>query len=108
MNHLIKALLDKNVLNFDTVVTANYKLKDCSGRITVQQDEFVIVEVIKSECEYILSLRKMQGTSTIKISANDVVALDGMKPERYVEVYDISSDGSMKKIGKKRGRKPKN
>ena len=107
MNHLIKAMLDKNVLNLDTVVTANYKIKDCSGKTTIQQDDFVIVDIAKSGCDYILKLRKMIGSTALNILACDVVALDGMKPERYVEVYDINPDGTAKIIGKKRGRKPK-
>jgi len=107
MNHLIKAMIDKNILNFDTVVTANYKSKDCSGKVTTQQDDFVIVRIFESGCDYILNLRKMIGNTAVNISARDVIALDGMKPERYVEVYNINPDGSTKKTGKKRGRKPK-
>lgn len=107
MNHLIKAMLDKNVLNLDTVVTANYKCTDCLGRTVIQQDDFIIVEITKSGCDYILNLKKMIGAAAVNISACDVVALDGMKPERYVEVYDINPDGTTKKTGKKRGRKPK-
>ena len=47
------------------------------------------------------------GKLAITVLANDIVALDGMKPERYVDVYNINPDGSDKSIGKKRGRKPK-
>ena len=31
-----------------------------------------------------------------------------MPPERLASVYDLKADGSKQKVGKKRGRKPKN
>ena len=108
MNHLIGAMLDKNVLSPETVVTANYSIRDSVGRIITRQDDFMITEVTKQGDEYKLKLKHIIGNAAIiVIWAKDVVALDGMKPERYVDVYDINPDGSTKKVGKKRGRKPK-
>ena len=107
MNHLIRAMLDKNVLSPETVVTANYSIRDSVGRLINRQDDFIITEVTKQGDEYRLKLKQIIGNAAIIIWAKDVVALDGMKPERYVDVYDINPDGSTKKVGKKRGRKPK-
>ena len=36
-----------------------------------------------------------------------IISIDGMNPIRYAETYDICLDGSIKKQGKKRGRKSK-
>lgn len=38
---------------------------------------------------------------------NDVQEVDGMEPARLASVYNIRADGGNKKVGKKRGRKPK-
>lgn len=107
MNELIRAMLDKNVLSTDTVITANYSVKDGVGRMIIRQDDFTLSEITKSGNEYKLTLKHLIGNAAIIVCAKDVVALDGMKPERYVEVYDINPDGTTKNVGKKRGRKPK-
>ena len=107
MNHLMKAMLDHNALNHDTVITANYIVKDSSGRCVLKQDDFMMINVQKQGENYRLKLQQLIGKLAITVLANDIVALDGMKPERYVDVYNINPDGSDKSIGKKRGRKPK-
>ena len=38
---------------------------------------------------------------------NNVQEVDGMDPVRLASVYNISNTGGNKKVGKKRGRKPK-
>jgi len=107
MNHLVKAMLDKNALNSDTVITAWYQAKGAFGHIIKKQDDFIMTDVQKQGEEYKLTLRQIIGKSTVTIWARDIIAIDGMQPERYVDVYDINPDGSRKKTGKKRGRKPK-
>ena len=41
------------------------------------------------------------------IRGQDIVAIDGMEPDRVADTYDLREDGSPKKLGKRRGRKPK-
>ena len=55
-----------------------------------------------------------QSFDTIKITnwhsnikADTILKVDGMDPERFAKVYNITPDGIIK-IVKKRGRKPKN
>lgn len=107
MNHLMKAMLDKKALNSDTVITACHMVKDSTGRWLRRQDDFMMTSVSKHGDEYKLMLRQVIGNAAVCVWARDVVALDGMVPERYVDVYDINPDGSTKRVGKKRGRKPK-
>jgi uncharacterized protein (DUF1684 family) len=82
-------------------------LKDQLGNISKQQEHFVFVDAIKSRAGYKLRVKNIVGNDQIIVMAEDVTALDGMDLTRYVDVYDINPDGSDKKVGKKRGRKPK-
>ena len=107
MNDLIKSLLERDGLNGDTVITAYHITKDTQGRSHRKCDQFLMAGVVRLGEEYQFRLRNMIGTATITVWARDIVAFDGMDPVRYVDIYDINPDGSAKKIGKKRGRKPK-
>ena len=107
MNHLMKAMLDQKALNFDTVITAKYVVKDNTGRCFHKQDDFKIINVKQHGTEYKLTLRHLIEYQAVTVWAKDVVALDGMTPERYVDIYNINSDGTIKQLGKKRGRKSK-
>lgn len=107
MNDLIKSLLERNGLSNDTVITAYHMIKDGQGRSHRRCDHFLMAGVTRFGEEYQFRLKNMVGNSMITVWATDIVALDGMDPVRYVDIYDINPDGSAKKIGKKRGRKPK-
>lgn len=107
MNLLISALLDKNALTEGNIITATYSIKDIFGRILTKTDEFDIVKVDKTDFQINFTLRHLVEKNEIYINDEHIVAIDGMKIERYADVYDINLDGTSKKIGKKRGRKPK-
>lgn len=107
MNHLMSSLLDKNGLTDDTVITAYHLSKDMYGRLQRRCDNFMLVDILQQGNSYQLRLKSLAGSSVVTVNATDVVALDGMEPERFVDIYDINPDGSTKCVGKKRGRKPK-
>lgn len=107
MNDLIKSLLERNGLSRDTVITAYHMIKDAQGRSYRRCDQFVMMDVVRLGEDYQFRLKNIVGNATCTVWAADIVALDGMDPIRYVDIYDINPDGSAKKIGKKRGRKPK-
>lgn len=107
MNQLIAAMIAQNILNNKTVITASYSTKDSSGRVVNKQDTFIFITAIKKEDGYSLTLSTLYGNYPINIPANNIIAIDGMKPDRFIDVYDINIDGTPKKVGKKRGRKSK-
>ena len=107
MNHLMPSLIDKNGLTDDTVITAYHMSKDMYGRLQRRCDNFMLVDILQQGVTYQLKLKSLIGPSVITVNATDVVALDGMDPARFVDIYDINPDGSTKCVGKKRGRKPK-
>lgn len=107
MNHLMPSLIDKNGLTYDTVITAYHMSKDMYGRLQRRCDNFMLVDILQQGADYRLRLKSLIGTDIVTVNATDVVALDGMEPSRFVDIYDINPDGSTKCVGKKRGRKPK-
>lgn len=107
MNHLMPSLIDKHGLTDDTVITAYHMSKDLYGRLQRRCDNFMLVDVLQQGADYRLRLKSLIGSTVVTVNAADVVALDGMEPERFVDIYDINPDGSTKCVGKKRGRKPK-
>ena len=102
MNHLVERLLEKNAINSDTVLTVLFKTGPSK-----REDNFMMLGVEKIGDSYRFRLKQLVGGCVISVWAREIIALDGMDPIRYVDVYDINPDGSNKKIGKKRGRKPK-
>lgn len=107
MNDLISSLLERQGLTADTVITAYHITKDGQGRSYRRCDQFVMTDVVRLGEDYQLKLKNIVGNGMVTIWARDIVALDGMDPVRYLDIYDINPDGSAKKVGKKRGRKPK-
>lgn len=107
MNHLMPSLIDKNGLTDDTVITAYHISKDMYGRLQRRCDNFMLVDILQQGADYRLRLKSLIGSDVVTVNATDVVALDGMEPARFVDIYDINPDGSTKSVGKKRGRKPK-
>jgi hypothetical protein len=41
------------------------------------------------------------------IHSDNVLGIDGMTPARFAAVYNIGPDGGPRRVGKRRGRKPK-
>ena len=106
---LILALVDKNALDKDTIITADYQLIDLFGRVFIKQGDFKLRRIIQQSNKPILELTLLNGTnSIIKVDSNNIKAIDGMNIFRFADMHNLFPDGSNKKIGKKRGRKSKN
>jgi hypothetical protein len=105
---LIKALIEKNAFATDTIITARYTSVDLFGRIFNKNGDFKLRKITKNPGQHIFELADLNSSSyVIKATANDIVAVDGMDIHRFADIYDILPDGSRKKVGRKRGRKPK-
>lgn len=107
MNQLISALVDRHVITGDNVVTASYTVQDSVGRTLKKVGNFGVVTVEKVEDAIQFTLQHVVEKNKVKVTEDSIIAIDGMDIRRYAEVYDINEDGSNKKTGKKRGRKPK-
>lgn len=108
-NELITALIEKNAFASDVIITAHYKSVDLFGRTFDKIGNFKVRKIIKiSDSSFFELVTLNDGKTRIKTPAASITAIDGMDPIRFADMYDIMPDGSMKKVGKKRGRKPRN
>lgn len=95
MNLLIKNLTIKNAISRNTEL----EIKTHRGfvkEIVFEQDEIAFV------CTCIID------GSTIHIAADEILKVDGMTLDRIGRIFNINPDGSIKDVGKKRGRRAKN
>lgn len=107
MNNLISALIERAVINGDNVITASYTVQDSVGRILKKIGDFGLVNIEQQNNSIQFVLQHMIEKHRVRVDDESIIAIDGMDIKRYADVYDINADGSNKKTGKKRGRKPK-
>ena len=109
MSHtLISALVEKQALITDTVITASYFTKDLFGRTYKKTGDFKLKRIINRESTHLFELRSIENEAiNFHTDFSGITAIEGMDIVRYADIYDILPDGSMKKVGRKRGRKSK-
>lgn len=83
--NLLSTLVERKLVNTDTVVRANIPT------IGFHEGQYIAVKDVHWE-------------STI--TADNIIDIEGMDPDRFAKSYNIKPDGSVKAY-KKRGRKPK-
>lgn len=105
---LIDALLRRGLICAATVVTAKIGVRNRLGGVRYTVDDYTLTGSRHNDHSWHLTLRSVIGRSEITASDGDIVAIDGMSVDRFADVYNINPDGTEKKMGKKRGRKPKN
>lgn len=108
MNPLISTLLKKRAITEDNVITASYTVRDTVGRMYSKIGSFGIVSFEFAENHINFVMQNLVEKNRVKLTDDSILAIDGMELDRYADVYDLNADGTSKKIGKKRGRKPKN
>ena len=105
---LISALIEKQAFVSDTIITANYSSIDLHGRRFSKTGEFRLKRIMKSKGVPVFELKTITGgLSNIFVMPEEIRAIDGMDLMRYADIYDLHPDGTSKKVGRKRGRKPK-
>lgn len=105
---LISALIDKNAFLKDTIITADYSSMDLFGRRFNKTGEFKVRRILRKEDTPIFELSMVDDRQGIlQAPPESIRAIDGMDVMRYADIYDLHPDGSNKKVGRKRGRKPK-
>lgn len=108
IQNVINALIEKNAFDGTTIITASYQSVDLFGRIFNKQGDFRIRRILRSDNVPLLELIDLEGARMmIKAEPGSIKAVDGMEVIRFADIYDILPDGSRKRTGRKRGRKPK-
>jgi hypothetical protein len=108
-SNLATSLVNKGVLVTGTEIEAHYRAAGLGGVGTVvAKGEFTIDSVGKTtEGDMIFVATSTRDGRKQRILAEAVTSIDGMDPSRFAAVYNIKADGSGAKMGKRRGRKPK-
>lgn len=105
---LISALIEKEAFASDTIFTASYVSQDVFGRTFSKIGDFKLQKVVNLQSDTFLELCILENSKIIvKAEYNSIQMIDGMDLKRFADIYDLNLDGSQKKTGKKRGRKPK-
>jgi hypothetical protein len=107
MSSVLTALIDMGALAKDSIVTARQGIANRFGVVNYQSGDYVIKDIVNTAQGQLLSLRASDGMNELIVMAHDVLAIDGMSIERFAEIYNINADGSLRSMGRKRGRKPK-
>jgi len=105
---LISALMEKNAFANDTIITASYQSTDVFGRAFNKVGEFRIKRIVKNNDHALFDLMTLnEHNAIVRARAEQIRLVDGMEISRFAEIHDLLPDGTSKKIGRKRGRKPK-
>jgi hypothetical protein len=107
-NNIFLALLEKQAIGSDNIITASYVVKDLFGRTFSKINEFKIEHITRNNESLTFHLHSLKDDKNVQVGPESIQYIDGMDVPRYADIYDLLPDGSTKKVGKKRGRKPKN
>jgi len=108
--NLASKLMEKNVLGVNTEVEAEYTTKALGGHINMKAREvFLITQVLQDPTNnrVIFEMTSTRNGSKRHLGPESIIAIDGMDPSRFASVYNVKADGADAKVGKRRGRKPK-
>lgn len=109
---LLHKLIEKNFFITGTKVDAMRKGVDLSGQPMHQfGDTFTVVGLATSQKtgRLLVEVVSSNGDLRRRLTADQIINIDGMTPERFAENYMIAPDGSdIKVVGRRRGRRPKN
>lgn len=103
---LVKSLMDRGLICSKTIVTARIGVRNRMGAMTYSIADYT-VESGGNDGTSGMVLRSVIGQISTTCRDCSILAIDGMSLDRFADVYNINADGSDKRVGKKRGRKPK-
>ena len=103
---LAEALIKKGLITYNTELRGLARTTSTFNGTSEKIENYVRVNSI-SKNNTLFNCSDIHGHGAYTMSVNDVDEIEGMDPIRFAECYDMKSDGSHKKPGKKRGRKPK-
>lgn len=106
---LAKKFVEKNLINETTEVVARYRGSSISGDMNITSMDIFTVKATKlmEDESVVFHLISTKDGSSRVVDQTAIVEIDGMDPFRFASVYNIKADGADAKIGKRRGRKPK-
>lgn len=108
-NSLLKVLVQRNIIGVRTEIDAHYRGRDIAGNPLIPSTgTFLILEVHTNGHAFAFTCADTIDGSRRIIPGSAILAVDGMDPLRLAENYELTEAGEKLKVGKRRGRKPKN
>jgi hypothetical protein len=105
---LLQTLIDRKLINGNTEIDIWYHRLDLSGKSNIPVNgTFMVCNIGSKDNHPVISGRSVVDGSISRFVNDQIIAIDGMDPERFASIYNIGPDGGPMKQKKKRGRKPK-
>lgn len=101
---LTNKLIELNVINVETKVTAEVTSKGIGGEPVRVSKELVLTGVNTPKFK---GYNMREPNIIFSFTYNDITHVDGMDLERIAKAFNLHEDGTPRKVGKKPGRKPK-
>jgi hypothetical protein len=106
---LLKVLIERGIIQVRTEIDATYRGSDIAGNPFVSSTgTFLVMGVERTDLGYTFICADTIDGKRRRIAGAAITAIDGMDPMRLAANYDLDSDGNPVKVGKRRGRKPRN
>ena len=108
-SNLAKVLYSRGLLKEDVEIEAKYNTAAIGNIKDISSIGYFMIRQVNEIGDIITVNAASTRDGHIRaITVEDIITIDGMTPERFAEVYEITADGDSKEPVKRRGRKPKN
>lgn len=107
-SEVVKKLIEKGAIKRETEVEAHYRGNDLSGGpLARARGVFLVLGARLMEDQITFDTVDTRWGGRQQIAADDIIAIDGMDPTRFANIFGLTEEGEPLKLGKRRGRKPK-
>jgi hypothetical protein len=107
---LAERLFEKKLYRAEMEIVAKYQTATLGNVNTVETIGTYMIESVgrrSSDNSLVFSAVSVDDGHKKAFVPESVVSIDGMTPERFAAVYGIAPDGGLRRVGVRRGRKPK-
>lgn len=101
---LAKELIKRNILKYESKVTAKVRAKGLAGDPVTVKKILVLTDINDDEC---MGYNTSDPDVLYPVKYSNISRFEGMTLRRLAEAYNMNDDGTKRKTGKKPGRKPK-
>lgn len=106
---LLRLFVERGVIQNRTEIDAQYRGRDMGGDGLVKSvGTFLILGIESSEQGYVFNCASTHDGRRRLIPGSAICRIDGMDPDRLAANFNLTPEGTSVKVGKRRGRKPKN
>ncbi len=108
-SQLAETLFEKKLFTTGMEIVGTYQAMSLGNVNTIETNGTYTIHSI-SRCQdggLAFAARSVEDGHIRAFLAENIVSIDGMTPTRFASVHSIAPDGLLKRVGNRRGRKPK-